>query len=234
MDGSRVVSPNEWLAARRELLERERELSRLRNEVSAQRRNLPRVRVNKPYVFEGPNGKETLAGLFGKRRQLIIYHFMFGPGWKEGCVGCSFLADHIDGARVHIEHRDISLVAVARAPLPQIEAFKERMGWRFKWVSSFGSDFNYDYHVSFTRDDMIMGYVYYDYEVREFTSEDLPGVSVFYKDDNGGIFHTYSAYGRDAESLCGAYSYIDLTPLGRQEEEGHWQAWVRHHDRYVD
>lgn len=234
MSGSRIVSPNEWLAARRELLERERELTRLRDEVSAQRRNLPRVRVNKGYVFDGPKGKETLADLFGKRRQLIIYHFMFGPGWKEGCVGCSFLADHIDGARVHIEHRDISLVAVARAPLPQIEAFKERMRWRFKWVSSSGSDFNYDYHVSFTRNDMITGYVYYNYEVREFMSEDLPGVSVFYKDDTGAIFHTYSAYGRDAESLCGAYSYIDLTPLGRQEEEGHWQAWVRHHDRYVD
>ncbi len=234
MDGSRVVSPNDWLAARRQLLERERELIRLRDEVSTARRNLPRVRVTKRYVFDGPNGRETLADLFGKRRQLIIYHFMFGPGWKEGCVGCSFLADHIDGLRVHIAHRDISLVVVARAPMPQIEAFKERMGWRFKWVSSSGSDFNYDYHVSFTRNDMIAGLVYYNYEIREFMSEDLPGVSVFYRDDAGGIFHTYSAYGRDAESLCGAYSYIDLTPLGRQEEEGHWQAWVSHHDRYVD
>ncbi|TWT01649.1 thioredoxin family protein [Reyranella sp. CPCC 100927] len=234
MDGSRVVSPNDWLAARRQLLERERELIRLRDEVSTARRNLPRVRVTKPYVFDGPNGRETLADLFGKRRQLIIYHFMFGPGWKEGCVGCSFLADHIDGLRVHIAHRDISLVVVARAPMPQIEAFQERMGWRFRWVSSSGSDFNYDYHVSFTRNDMIAGLVYYNYEIREFMSEDLPGVSVFYKDDAGGIFHTYSAYGRDAESLCGAYSYIDLTPLGRQEEEGHWQAWVRHHDRYID
>jgi len=234
MSGSRIVSHDEWLVARKRLLAKERELTRLRDELSAERRNLPRVRVNKTYVFDGPNGKETLADLFGRRRQLIIYHFMFGPGWKEGCVGCSFLADHIDGARVHIEHRDVSLVVVARAPLPQIEAFKERMRWRFKWVSSSGNDFNYDYHVSFTRNDMILGKVYFNYEMREFVSEDLPGVSVFYKDADGGIFHTYSAFARDAEALCGAYSYIDLTPLGRQEEEGHWQAWVRHHDRYVD
>ncbi|TXL72939.1 DUF899 domain-containing protein [Vineibacter terrae] len=232
MDVQRTVSRAEWLAARRQHLQREREFLRLRDELSAERRSLPRVRVDKAYRFEGPDGIETLDDLFAGRSQLIIYHFMFGPGWKEGCVGCSFLADHIDGARIHIEHRDITLVVVARAPLPQIEAFKERMGWRFKWVSSFRSDFNYDYHVSFTRDAMIMGTVYYNYEMREFASEDLPGVSVFHKDPWGTVFHTYSAYGRDAELLCGAYNYIDLTPLGRQEEEGHWQAWVRHHDRY--
>src|SRR5712692_4267371 len=196
MDRPRIVSRDEWLVARKAHLAREKELTRLRDQVSAERRELPWVRVEKPYVFDGPDGKETLADLFDGRSQLVVYHFMFGPGWEEGCRSCSFLADHIDGALVHLAHRDVTLLAVSRAPLPQIEAFKQRMGWRFKWVSSCGNDFNRDYHVWFTKDEMATGKVYYNYEMREFPSEEAPGISVFYKDETGDIFHTYSAYAR--------------------------------------
>jgi predicted dithiol-disulfide oxidoreductase (DUF899 family) len=165
---------------------------------------------------------------------LIVKHFMFAPGWKEGCVGCSFEVDHIDGALAHLEHHDVTYVAVSRAPLPEITAFQKRMGWRFKWVSSYGSDFNYDYHVSFTKDEIEKGPVYYNYEMRQFLSEEASGCSVFHKDAAGGIFHTYSAYGRGTEELVATYMYLDLTPKGRNEAGARQDMtdWVRHHDRY--
>jgi predicted dithiol-disulfide oxidoreductase (DUF899 family) len=186
------------------------------------------------YVFEGPNGKETLADLFGGRSQLIVKHFMLGPGWKEGCVGCSFHSDHIDGTLPHLAQRDVTLLAVSRAPFAEIEAFKRRMGWRFKWVSSYGSDFNYDFHVSFTQDDLATGEVYYNYELRKLQSEEMSGISVFYKDPAGDILHTYSSYARGGEMFLGTYNYLDLTPKGRNETgPNHNLAdWVRHHDRY--
>src|SRR5260370_32511823 len=162
---NRIVTRDEWLAARKAHLAREKELPRLRDRLSAERRELPWVKIDKSYLFEGPNGTEMLADLFDGRSQLIIKHFMFGPGWKEGCVGCSFEVDHIEGALVHLQNHDVTYVAVSRAPLPEIEAFKKRMGWRFKWVSSFGSDFNYDFHVSFTKSDLARGKLYYNFEI---------------------------------------------------------------------
>jgi predicted dithiol-disulfide oxidoreductase (DUF899 family) len=231
----RIVSQAEWLAARKEFLTKEKEFSRLRDELSRQRRELPWEKVEKPYVFDGPGGKETLAGLFDRRSQLIVYHFMLGPGWREGCQSCSFLADHFDGAAVHLANRDVTLAVVSRAPLAEIEAFKKRMGWRFKWVSSFGSDFNYDYHVSFTKDEMANGQVDYNYAMGQFPSEEAPGASVFYQDGAGGIFHTYSTYARGLDILLGAYNFLDLTQKGRDEEGlAFSMAWVRHHDRYSD
>jgi predicted dithiol-disulfide oxidoreductase (DUF899 family) len=177
-----IVSPEEWLVARKELLKREKELTRLRDQLSAQRRKLPWVKVEKNYVFDGPDGKETFAELFAERSQLVVKHFMFGPEWKEGCVGCSFEVDHIEGALVHIEHHDVTYVAVSRAPLAQLEAFKQRMGWRFKWVSSYGSDFNFDYHVSFTKEELAQGKVDYNYRPIDASIDELSGISVFYKD----------------------------------------------------
>jgi predicted dithiol-disulfide oxidoreductase (DUF899 family) len=235
MKHNRIVSREEWLAARKQHLSQEKEFTRLRDELSRQRRELPWVRVEKRYVFDGPHGKETLADLFGGRSQLIVVHFMFGPGWEEGCKSCSFRADHLDGALVHLAHRDVTLVVVSRAPLSQIEAFKKRMGWRFTWVSSYGTDFNFDFHVSFTKDEMAKGQVYYNYDMREFGSEEAPGTSVFYKDETGDIFHTYSCYARGGDMLIGAYHYLDLVPKGRDEDAlAFTMAWVRHHDRYGD
>jgi predicted dithiol-disulfide oxidoreductase (DUF899 family) len=216
-------------------LAKEKEFTRLRDELSRQRRELPWEKVEKQYIFDGPSGKETLAGLFQKRSQLIVYHFMFGPGWKEGCPSCSFLGDHFDGTTVHLANRDVTLAVVSRAPLAQIEAFQKRMGWRFHWVSSFGSDFNYDYRVSFTRDELAKGKVYYNYEMREFPSEEAPGASVFSKDANGDVFHAYSTYARGLDMLVGAYQFLDLVPKGRDEDGlAHSMAWVRHHDRYQE
>ncbi|MGQ0834112.1 MAG: DUF899 domain-containing protein [Gammaproteobacteria bacterium] len=235
MERHRVVSQAEWLAARKQHLSKEKEFTRLRDELSRKRRELPWVKVEKSYVFDGLKGKETLADLFDGRSQLIVYHFMFGPGWAEGCPSCSFLADHIDGALVHLAQRDVTLLAVSRAPLPQIDAFKKRMGRRFKWVSSSGNDFNSDYHVSFPKDAKANGNgrVYYNYETREFPSEEGPGASVFYKDANGEVFHTYSAYARGLDMLVGTYNYLDLAPKGRDEDGLDFtMAWVRHHDRY--
>ncbi len=235
MNEPRVVSRDEWLAARKQHLIKEKELTRLRDQLSAERRNLPWVTLEKSYVFDGPNGKETLADLFDGRSQLIVQHFMFGPGWKEGCVGCSFGADHVDGARMHFEHRDVSFVAISRAPLPEIEAFKKRMGWRFKWVSSFASDFNYDYHVSFTPEEMAKGKVFYNFEMCDAQSEEMSGISVFYKDADGNLFHSYSTYARGDELLSTAYMYLDLVPKGRDEASLPYpSAWWRHHDRYED
>jgi predicted dithiol-disulfide oxidoreductase (DUF899 family) len=230
-----IVSQEEWLAARRQHLSEEKEFTRLRDRLSAARRELPWVRVEKDYVFDTPDGKATLADLFDGRSQLLVYHFMFGPGWEQGCPSCSFLSDHIDGANLHLPQRDVTLLAVSRAPLPQIEAFKQRMGWRFRWVSSYGNDFNQDYHVSFTPDEMAQGEVYYNYGMTEFPSEEAPGISAFYKDPGGAIFHTYSAYARGLDMLIGAYNYLDLAPKGRDEAALPWtMAWVRHHDRYGD
>lgn len=229
----KVVSETTWLARRKELLKKEKAFTRQRDEINRQRRALPWVKVGKSYVFETPQGKETLAELFAGRSQLIIYHFMLGPDWKEGCKACSFLCDHIDGPNLYLPHHDVTLLAVSRAPLSKIESYKKRMGWRFKWVSSFGSDFNFDYHVSFTEEDMAKGKINYNYEMTEANSEEQPGISVFYKDERG-VFHTYSSYGRGGDILIGAYNYLDLSPLGRQERKGEGMDWVRRHDRYDD
>jgi predicted dithiol-disulfide oxidoreductase (DUF899 family) len=229
-----VVSQEEWLALRQDLLAREKQLTRERDAVDAARRALPWVRVEKDYVFDGPNGRETLADLFAGRSQLVVQHFMLAPGWSEGCVGCSFKSDHIDGALPHLEHHDVSFVSVSRAPLAEIEAFKKRMGWRFRWVSSYGSDFNYDFHVSFTDAEIAARQVYYNYKIQPFEIEERSGDSVFYKDESGQIFHTYSTFGRGDEMLDTAYMYLDLTPKGRNETgpHGNLMDWVKHHDRY--
>jgi predicted dithiol-disulfide oxidoreductase (DUF899 family) len=231
--GAKVVSHTEWLAARKEFLVKEKEFTRLRDELSRQRRELPWEKVEKQYVFEGPNGKETLADLFSGRSQLIMYHFMFGPGWKEGCPSCSYLSDHFDGAMIHLAHRDVTLLVVSRAPFAEIEAYKKRMGWRFKWVSSFGSDFNSDYQVSSTKEELAKDKVYYNYELGDFAIEERPGASVFYKDEPGGVFHTYSTYARGLDILVGTYNFLDLAPKGRDEDGlAFTMAWVRHHDKY--
>ncbi|MFZ0201511.1 MAG: thioredoxin family protein [Candidatus Sulfotelmatobacter sp.] len=230
-----VVSPREWIASRKELLRKEKEFTKLRDELSQARRELPSEKIEKQYVFDGPQGKVTLADLFGGRSQLIVYHFMFGPGWEQGCPSCSYLADHFGGSLVHLANRDVTLAVVSRAPIDQIEAFKKRMGWQFRWVSSFANDFNRDYHVSFTKEEMSGGKVNYNYEMIEFPSEEAPGASVFYKNEAGEIFHTYSTYARGLDILVGAYNFLDLAPKGRDEDGLTFtMAWVRHHDRYTD
>lgn len=229
-----IVTREEWLVARKQHLSKEKEFTRLRDELSRQRRELPWVRVEKRYVFEGPNGKETLADLFDGRSQLIVDHFMLGPGWKEGCVGCSFGADHIGGPLVHLEHHDVTLVVVSRAPLPEIEAFKKRMGWRFKWVSSANTDFNYDLGVSFSPEQLERGALLYNAGTANPGMPDREGASVFYKDRTGAVFHTYSCYARGIETLNGTYNMLDLVPKGRDEDPDDVQSWVRHHDRYQD
>lgn len=225
-----IVSREEWVTARQELLAKEKELTRLSDELSRQRRQLPWVKVEPTYRFEGPAGIETLADLFDGRSQLIVYHFMFAPGWTEGCTGCSFVSDHIDGANLHLAHHDVSLVAVSRAPRAEFEPFKKRMGWQFKWVSSAGSDFNYDYHVSFTQEQVAQGKVPYNFGMSDHAAEDLHGLSVFTRNAAGEIFHTYSTYARGCDILIGTHNYLDLTPKGRNETST--MNWVRHHDRY--
>lgn len=229
-----VVSREEWLKARVAHLAAEKEFTRKRDELSRQRRELPWERVEKDYVFDGPDGKETLADLFAGRSQLTIYHFMLGPNWEEGCKSCSFLADHFDGTQVHLAHRDVTFSVVSRAPLPQIQAFQKRMGWQFHWVSSFGTDFNRDYGVQFTKEELA-GEVSYNYGKQRFGAEEAPGLSVFYKDESGAIFHTYSAYGRGLDALVGTYQFLDLVPKGRDEDRlAFSMSWVRHHDKYGD
>ncbi len=233
MNKPNIVSKEEWLTARREHLAREKEFTRLRDQLSQQRRELPWVKVDKAYLFEGPNGQESLADLFEGRSQLIVYHFMYGPDWAEGCPSCSFWADNFNGIDIHLQHRDITLVAVSRAKLETLTAYKERMGWDFKWMSSFGSDFNYDYHVSFSPDETGQGEMSYNFAVTEFPGEETPGISVFYQDEQGNIFHTYSCYARGLDMLNGAYHYMDLTPRGRDEDDLPWtMAWLRRHDQY--
>jgi predicted dithiol-disulfide oxidoreductase (DUF899 family) len=235
MQAHRIVSRNEWLAARKAHLAAEKEFTRARDQLSRQRRELPWVKVDQTYVFDGRDGKQSLAELFAGRSQLIVYHFMFGPGWERGCPSCSYLADHFDGAVIHLAQRDVTFLAVSRAPLPQIEAFRKRMGWRFNWVSSFGNGFNRDYHVSFTKDELEQNKATYNYTTGAFPAEEAPGVSVFMKNDAGDVFHTYSSYGRGLDILIGAYNFLDLTPKGRDEDGlAFTMSWVRHHDRYED
>lgn len=227
-----VVSQQEWLKARKALLAREKEFTRERDALSAARRDLPWVEVEKAYTFDGAEGRETLADLFDGKSQLLVYHFMLGPGWVQGCPSCSFLADHFDGANIHLAQRDVAFVAVSRAPLAEIEAYKKRMGWHFKWVSSHGSDFNHDFHVSFTSEEKSRGKVEYNYALGEFPSEEAPGLSAFIK-DAGAVYHTYSAYARGLDILVGAYNFLDLAPKGRDEANLPWSmAWVRRHDEY--
>jgi predicted dithiol-disulfide oxidoreductase (DUF899 family) len=231
-----VVSREEWLSARTKFLAKEKEFTHLRDELSRQRRALPWVKVDKRYVFEGPKGNETLSDLFEKRSQLIVYHFMFAPEWKEGCPHCSFWADNFNQIGVHLNHRDVTMVAISRAPLDKLEAFKKRMGWSFKWLSSGKTDFNYDYGVSFTPEQLAKG-VLYNYSRVEpgADMQDREGVSVFFKDSDGSLFHTYSSFARGIDLVNTAYNYLDLVPKGRDEESLEFtQAWVRHHDRYED
>ena len=232
MNHPKIVSETEWLVARKDLLTREKELTRFRDEVSRHRRELPWVKVEKEYLFDGPDGKETLSDLFDGRSQLIVYHFMFGPGWEEGCKSCSYLADHFDGANWHLPHRDVTFVAVSRAPLSELEAYKKRMGWRFKWVSSHGNDFNFDYHVSATEKEKTKEEMFYNYETAELISDEMPGLSVFYKDKNSDVFHTYSTYARGLDTLVGTYNFLDLVPKGRDENADSTMDWVRRHDHY--
>jgi predicted dithiol-disulfide oxidoreductase (DUF899 family) len=225
-----VVSHEQWVTERKRLLAREKELTHLRDQVARERRALPWERIDKAYTFDAPEGARTLADLFGGRRQLMVQHFMLAPGWEEGCASCSFMADHTDGMNVHLVARDVTFVAISHAPLAKIEDFRRRMGWKFKWVSSFGGDFNHDFHVSFVPQEA-KGQVYYNYGTQPFECEELPGISVFYKDDAGKVFHTYSTYRRGVEAMTGTYTLLDLTPKGRDEHDGP-MAWVRHHDRY--
>jgi predicted dithiol-disulfide oxidoreductase (DUF899 family) len=236
MEQHRIVSQDEWLAAQKAHLAEEKALTHARDALAEKRRALPWVKVEKRYSFDTPDGRKTLADLFNGRSQLIVYHFMLGPDWEAGCIGCSFVSDHMDGALMHVEQRDVAYVAVSRAPLGKIEAFKKRMGWHFKWVSSFGSDFNFDHHVSFTPEQRATGRIDYNFQIHEtkepgFDSDEMPGVSVFYKDEAGDVFRTFSAYGRGVEPLIGAYDLLDITPKGRDEEHG-MTDWMRHHDRY--
>jgi predicted dithiol-disulfide oxidoreductase (DUF899 family) len=228
----KVVAEKEWLAARKALLVKEKKFTRLRDQLNQQRRNLPWVKVGKDYVFDGPHGKETLSELFDGRGQLIVYHFMFGPGWKEGCPHCSFWADHFDGTPAHLAQRDTTLVVVSRAPLEEIEPFKKRMEWKFKWVSSFGNDFNLDYHVSFTPEEIRSGKLFYNYAKIAMDMDEREGVSAFYKDKKGEVFHTYSSYARGIDMLNTTYHLLDLTAKGRDEAPGSAQDWVTYRDKY--
>jgi predicted dithiol-disulfide oxidoreductase (DUF899 family) len=234
MEQPRIVSRRDWLAAHAEHLKQEKALTRMRDQLRAKRRELPWTRIDKHYLFHAPSGSKSLGDLFEGRSQLIIKHFMFGPGWGEGCVGCSFEMDHVQAALQHLEQHDVKFAAVARAPLAEINAFKQRMGWHFEWVSSEGSDFNYDFHVSFTPEEMAAGKAYYNFRLDDIPIEELSGLSVFYKNDDDEIFHTFSAYGRGAEEILGTYMLLDLTPKGRNETGPRFDLtdWVRHHDRY--
>lgn len=232
MKEHRVVSHADWMAARESLLAREKKFTRLRDQLNQTRRSLPWEKVDKEYVFEGPDGRETLAELFDGKRQLIVYHFMFGPGWKEGCAHCSFWADNFNAIGIHLKQRDTTMVAISRAPLKKLEGFKKRMGWNFKWVSSAKTDFNFDYHVSFKPEDLARKKTIYNYKRQDPGVPEREGVSVFYKDKNGAVFHTYSTYARGIDMLNTAYHYLDLTAKGRDEDPDHTQDWVRHRDKY--
>jgi len=229
----KVVSHEEWNAARKEFLRKEKEFTRLRDELSQQRRELPWEKVEKQYVFEGPQGKQTLAELFDGKSQLVIYHFMFAPEWEAGCPSCSFWADNFNPNVVHLKHRDITMMAVSRAPYAKLAAYQKRMGWTFKWVSSYGTDFNFDYHVSFTPEEVAKKQAEYNYVTQRIGGPELPGTSVFCKDEAGTVFHTYSTYGRGLDLQNAGYNHIDLTPKGR-DENGRGQFWVRRRDEYTD
>jgi predicted dithiol-disulfide oxidoreductase (DUF899 family) len=234
METPKVVSHEQWLKARFELLTAEKEFTRQRDALTSRRMAMPWERVEKHYVFDTPDGKRTLAELFDGRRQLLVQHFMLGPGWEQGCPSCSFMADHADGMNVHLNHRDVTMLAISRAPLDEIERFRDRMGWRFNWVSSNGNDFNRDFGVTFTPEEVATGEVHYNYGKWSDPQDELPGLSVFYRDDTGQVFHTYSTYGRGVEVMMGAYNMLDLTPKGRDEQDDDYgMQWVRHHDRYT-
>ncbi|WP_374563669.1 DUF899 domain-containing protein [Ideonella sp.] len=228
-----TASRTQWVEQRTALLAREKELTRLRDQIARERRALPWVPIEKSYVFDAPEGRRTLAELFDGRSQLVVQHFMFAPGWEAGCKSCSFMADHIDGTQPHLAQRDVTLLVVSRAPLADIERFRRRMGWQFKWVSSFGTDFNHDFGVSFTAEERASGAVDYNYTRQPFPLEEAPGLSAFYRGDDGQVFHTYSTYGRGVELMMGTYDFLDIAPKGRDEDDlGYTMEWLRHHDRY--
>ena len=229
-----IVADGAWIAARKELLAAEKELTRRRDEVAKLRRRLPWRRVRKAYSFETASGEQSLAELFDRRRQLIVYHFMFDPSWEQGCKSCSLLADHFDAAVVHLRQRDVSFAVVSRAPVEKLLSFQRRMGWKFPWASSFGNDFNRDFHVTFTPEEIASGEVNYNYARGPFPLTEAPGLSVFYRREDD-VYHTYSAYARGLDPLIGVYQWLDLTPIGRDEEGlAYTMEWVRHHDRYDD
>jgi predicted dithiol-disulfide oxidoreductase (DUF899 family) len=236
MNDHPVVSNDQWLVARKELLKKEKEFTRLRDELTQQRRDLPWEKVEKEYKFDGPDGNESLADLFGACSQLIVYHFMYGPDWQEGCKICSMFGDHYDPLIVHLKHRDVTLVTVSRAPLATLQAYRKRMGWRFKWVSSLNNDFNWDFHVSFTQEDLDAGRAFYNYQDgAKFPATECPGISSFCKDVDGDVFHTYSSFGRGLENFLGIYNFLDIVTQGRNEDSLPYpMAWVRHKDRYED
>ncbi|VWX57626.1 conserved hypothetical protein [Burkholderiales bacterium 8X] len=228
-----VVSETEWMDQRRSLLQKEKEFTRLGDQLSAERRAMPWRRIEKDYVFDTPSGRRSLAELFAGRRQLLVQHFMLGPGWPQGCPSCSYMADHIGGMRPHLAQRDVTVLVVSRAPLAEIERFRERMGWDFDWVSANGNDFNYDFHVSFTPEERATGQVHYNFGPSPARGEEAPGISAFYEGDGGEVFHTYSTFGRGVEAMMGTYDMLDLMPKGRDEREvPNKMEWVRHHDRY--
>jgi len=234
MSNRRIVSHEEWIAVRKDLLKREKEFTRQRDELSRRLRDMPWERVEKDYVFDGPDGRETLAELFDGKGQLIVYHFMFDPGWNEGCKICSFMADHIAPLVAHLRQRDVTMLAVSSAPLAKLEAFRQRMGWDFKWVSCAGNDFNRDFRVSFTQEQIERGEIDYNYRQQgDHPSTELPGMSVFARDAAGEVFHTYSTFARGLETFLGAYRFLDIVPRGRDEDGlAFTMEWIRHRDRY--
>lgn len=230
-----IVSKDEWLQARRKLLQEEKKFTRLRDQLSLKRRQLPWVKVDTEYSFEGLDGKQSLSDLFEDKSQLIVYHFMYGPDWEDGCPSCSFWADNFNGIDIHLRHRDANLVVISRAGLDTLQTYKKRMGWDFKWLSSLGSDFNYDYQVSFTTAEMDKGEMFYNFKVGNFPADEAPGISIFYKSEDGDVFHTYSCYARGLDMLNGAYHYMDLLPKGRDEDDLDFtMAWLRRRDQYDD
>lgn len=234
MTTHRIVSPEEWTTQRRELMAKEKEFTRLRDELSQARRDLPWERVSKAYEFDGPDGKVTLAEAFEGRSQFVVYHFMFAPEWENGCKSCSFWADNFNGIVQHLNQRDVSFAAISRAPRSKLQAFAKRLGWSFKWLSSEDSDFNYDYNVSFRPQDLDGGKAVYNYAPSATKMSDLPGVSVFYRDADGAIYHTYSTYSRGIDMLNTAYHYLDIVPMGRDEASlSYPMAWVKLHDQYA-
>ena len=234
IENRKVVSQKAWIAARKKLLVKEKQFSKLRDQMAAERRKLPWVKIEKDYVFDGPDGKVSLGALFCGKSQLVIYHFMFGPGWGEGCPHCSFWADHYDSVSHHISQRDTAFAVVSRAPLKEIEPFKKRMGWKFKWVSSNKTDFNFDFNVSFTPEQIRSGVLPYNYGKFKMEIDELQGVSAFYRDSDGQVYHTYSSYARGIDLLNTTYNFLDLTAKGRDENPEHSQDWVRHHDKYEE
>lgn len=233
IENHKIVSESEWIDYRKALLKDEKEFTILRDRLSQQRQDLPWVVINKEYIFEGPDGKQTLSELFDGRSQLVVYHFMFDPGWEAGCPSCSFWADNFNGIIVHLNQRDVTMIAVSRAPYSKIAAYRKRMGWDFKWMSSYNTDFNFDYDVSFTSEELAAKKAFYNFTTQDPHSPEREGVTVFYKDPAGRIFHTYSAYARGIDMLNTAYHYLDLVPKGRNEDGNDFpQFWVRRHDEY--